>query len=619
MTKGLYGWMPPARLSSRRALALLLVLALTWAQVSMAVMVLLEGPPPGRPLIPPATSRSALFGLAALQILLIWRPAWRRMAFVLALMFGLVGAAPVYSAHYVILELIRAANQQGPPGVPAVSCVAGLLMAACLTHGMMYGLRAKQSFSKGSTRWGSGKALKKPVSGLLLGRLNRQLLRYNRDGHLMTIAATRSGKGVGTVIPNLLEYLGSVLVTDPKGENYAATAKYRSMRLGQQTVPLDPFRLAVTPADQPVWAINPLDLINLDGEDYVETAMLLADMIAGQSVDTKDSHWQLEAKALLFAYILHVASLDDRSACNLITVRQLITQPPEEMKKTWNRMKYSRIDQVREGAGRILQKSDRERSAVFSTAQSRTHFLASPRMQAVLKSTNVRLSSLKKGLMSLYLIIPREYLTVYAPWLRLMIACAYNVCTSRAETMANRSAPHHRVLFLLDEFANLGYMSNIKEAVSLGAGYGITLWLILQDLAQLRRTYKDEWESFVANSDVIQAFAIQDPFTSEKITGMLGTMTIWERRLAKASRREGSHLKAGYSEGSRPLIKPDELRRLHPDRQVLLVRPYQPVIADKLVYYRDPVFAARAAAVRERSPDLPNRGKVNDTSASVSG
>ena len=156
-------------------------------------------------------------------------------------------------------------------------------------------------------------------------------------------------------------------------------------------------------------------------------------------------------------------------------------------------------------------------------------------------------------------------------------------------------------------FANLGHMSIIKEAVSLGAGYGITLWLILQDLAQLRRTYKDDWESFLANCDVIQAFAIQDPFTSQKIAGMLGDMTIWERRLSKASRHEGSHLKSGYAEASRPLIKPDELRRLHPDRQVLLVRPYQPVIADKLVYYRDSVLAPRAHMCPDPERTCPNR------------
>ena len=593
------------------------VLSIAWAQVSQAVMTLIWGPLPGNIIMSLSAGRIVFFSLAILQVGLIWHTAWRRMAVALALVGGIIGAAPVYSPHLMVLALIRAANHQPFSSEPVISAAIGLVLAACLAHGMVYGLRTRHTHSKGSTCWGSGKALTNLDQGFLLGKLNRQLLRYNRDGHLMTIAATRSGKGVGTVIPNLLEHTGGAVVTDPKGENYAATARYRSQRLGQQTIPLDPFRLSEASENQRTWAINPLDLIDTDGEDYVETAMMLADMIVGQTFDAGGNHWQMEAKALMFTYILHVAASEERSTRNLITVRKLITEPPDDMKETLSRMQYSKVAQVVEGAGRILQKSERERSAVFSTAQSRTHFLTSPRMQAVLETTNVHLSYLQKGLLSLYLIIPREYLTVYASWLRLMIACAYNVCTSRPNMRAGKQKSRRRVLFLLDEFANLGYMSNIKEAVSLGAGYGITLWLILQDLAQLRRTYKDEWESFVANCDVIQAFAIQDPFTSQKVAGMLGEMTIWERRFSKASRREGSHLKSGYSEGSRPLIKPDELRRLHPDRQILLVRPFQPVVADKLVYYKDPVFAPRAGITRDSRLVLPKRDKSRDTSSQV--
>ena len=591
------------------------LLLIVWAQVSLAVMQLLGEPIAGRPIVRYTSSRLFLFGLAALQLILIWHAKWRTIAVALAAILGLVAAAPVYSPHRVVVAFVHGAHKEASSNVVIVSCVIGLVLAGWLAYGLVERLQAKKSFSKGSTKWGSGQALKRPASGLLLGKLDRQLLRYDRDGHLMTIAATRSGKGVGTVIPNLLEFPGSVLVTDPKGENYAATAGYRSKRLGQQTIALDPFQIVEQTGERPPWSMNPLDLVDLNGPDYVETAMMLADMIVGQPFHAGDSHWDSEAKALLFTYILYVAASNDPCASNLNTVRRLITQAPTDMDKTCRRMKVSKVDQVREGVGRILQKSDRERSAVYSTAQSRTHFLTSPRMQAVLNSTNVHLSSLKKGQLSLYLIIPREYLTVYASWLRLMISCAYTVCTTGVDTTSSRSRLNRRVLFLLDEFANLGYMSNIKEAVSLGAGYGITLWLILQDLAQLRRAYRDEWESFIANCDVIQAFSIQDPFTSEKIARMLGSMTIWERRLAKASRREGSHLKAQYSEASRALINPDELRRLHPNRQVLLVRPYQPVVADKLLYYKDPLFAGRAGLTISHLCVLSNRGKTSDTSA----
>ena len=212
------------------------------------------------------------------------------------------------------------------------------------------------------------------------------------------------------------------------------------------------------------------------------------------------------------------------------------------------------------------------------------------RMRRVLGRSTFRLDELPSGGMTVYLILPREHLSTFAPWLRLMITCCYHACTRSA---IQRQAPPRRTLFLLDEFANLGYMSTMREAISLGGGYGLSLWLILQDLAQLRREYRHEWESFMANSDVIQAFAIQDPFTSEKLARMLGETSIWRRRLLRTPRRDGSRLKADYDEDGRPLLRPEEFRRLHPARQVLLVRPYQPVVADKLIYYRDPLFAGR--------------------------
>ena len=376
-----------------------------------------------------------------------------------------------------------------------------------------------------------------------------------------------------------------------KGENYAVTSTWRRNHLGQEVVALDPFKLMKTHDDK-VASLNPMDFIDFGGEDYVETAMMLADMMIGRGHQVEESHWRMEAKGLLFSLILYVAESEDfQDERHLIKVRSLLTQDSDGMDETLKAMKESDFVQVKEGACRIEQKSDRERSGVFSTAQSHTHFLSSPRMQHVLTSTNCDLEDLRRGKMTVYIILPREYLSAFAPWLRLVISSCYYACTHDA---AKKPRPSQRIVFLLDEFANLGYMQNIKEAVSLGGGYGLTMWLILQDLAQLKREYRSEWESFLANCDVIQAFAIQDPFTSQKFAQLLGEMSIWQRRLNKGDRHKLGRMRAGYEEGSRPLLKPDELRRLHPDRQLLFVRPYQPVVADKFVYYEDPLTAPRA-------------------------
>ena len=591
MQERLYGWSAPSALGMRRAVSILVLFPLVSLQVTLAIMTLVWGPPTAVPLLPFEATRLMLLSIAGLAIPWLLRPTMRPVLIPLILVCCVIGASPVHSPHHAVRALAHALNTPDLMRTALLALFAGGFAGMLLTRGIILRADAQLSLAKGSTKWGNAQALKKPTEGLLLGKINNEYLRYDGDGHLITIAATRSGKGVGTVMPNLLSYTGSMIITDPKGENYAVTAAWRRDHLQQNIVVLDPFDLTKEGGFQTA-ALNPMDFIDINGKDYVETAMMLAEMIIGRGHRTEDSHWKLEAKGLLFSFILHVAS--DESLANdrhLIKVRQLLTQGSDDMGKTLCAMKDSHLLQVREGAHRIEQKSDRERSGVFSTAQSHTHFLSSPRMQYVLASTNCNLEELRKGKMTVYIVLPREYLSTFAPWLRLVISSCYYWCTHSA---AKKPTVTQRVVFLLDEFANLGYMQNIMEAVSLGGGYGLTMWLILQDLAQLKREYHSEWESFLANCAVIQTFAIQDPFTSQKIAQILGEMSIWQRRLNKDDGRKLGRMRAGYEESSRPLLKPDELRRLHPARQLLLVRPYQPVVADKLVYYKDPLTASRA-------------------------
>ena len=591
MQERLYGWSAPSALGMRRAVSILVLFPLVSLQVTLAIMTLVWGPPTAVPLLPFEATRLMLLSIAGLAVPWLLRPTMRPVLIPLILVCCVIGAAPVHSPHHAVRALAHALSIPDLMRTALLALFAGGFAGMLLIRGIILRAAAQLSLARGSTKWGNAQALKKPTEGLLLGKINNEYLRYDGDGHLITIAATRSGKGVGTVMPNLLSYTGSMIITDPKGENYAVTAAWRRDHLQQNIVALDPFDLTKEGGFQTA-ALNPMDFIDINGKDYVETAMMLAEMIIGRGHRTEDSHWKLEAKGLLFSFILHVAS--DETLANdrhLIKVRQLLTQGTDDMGKTLCAMKDSHLLQVREGAHRIEQKSDRERSGVFSTAQSHTHFLSSPRMQYVLASTNCNLEELRKGKMTVYIVLPREYLSTFAPWLRLVISSCYYWCTHSA---AKKPTVTQRVVFLLDEFANLGYMQNIMEAVSLGGGYGLTMWLILQDLAQLKREYHSEWESFLANCAVIQTFAIQDPFTSQKIAQILGEMSIWQRRLNKDDGRKLGRMRAGYEESSRPLLKPDELRRLHPARQLLLVRPYQPVVADKLVYYKDSLTASRA-------------------------
>ena len=477
--------------------------------------------------------------------------------------------------------------------------------------------------SHGTAAWGDGEALT-AGTGLLLGRKRKSrgtpsLLRYGGEGHLLTVAPTRSGKGTGSVIPNLLSYAGSVVVIDPKGENYAVTARCRRERLGHRTVALDPFDLLGSFGMAPSGAaFNPMDLISTSGTDLLEGASLLADMLVvstdGRS-GGENAFWVEEARALLSGLILYVAAKETDASGrpterrNLLRVREILTLPREDFRELTETMQRSTLASglVARSAARLLQKEDKERSGVVSTAQSHTHFLDAPRMARVMGRSTFEMRALKEERLSLYLILPAHHLDTYSRWLRLTVGCALNEMVRSPGPPGKQ--PAGRVLFLLDEFAQLGRMEPVVRAVSLLAGYGAQLWLFLQDLSQLKGTYPDRWQTFLANTDVLQAFGTNDHETARLFSDLTGEATIYvETGSESLSRSRGRHASRSegrsqsYAERSRKLLLPDEVRRLPQEAQLLFLGRQRPVLARKLNYLRDKAFVEREEPLFDPNP-----------------
>ena len=325
--------------------------------------------------------------------------------------------------------------------------------------------RQARSGAHGTARWDDGRALTRATVGRLIGRTKGRVLRYGGDGHLMTVAPTRSGKGVSTVIPNLLEHTGSVLVTDLKGENYAVTMSRRSTDLGQAVHALDPFDVVGGVA-----ALNPLDILSGRGDDAADDAAMLADMLVVRDMEgdrSGDRFWDDEARALLGGLILFASDQRDPRQRTLLYLRERLTGSPAELAQLWEDMSEADGEHaplIRRTASRILQKAERERAGVISSAQSHTHFLDSPRMARVLSHSTFGFDELKRSRLSVFLVLPPDRLDAYRRWLRLMIAIALRECPRVP------GRPGDRILFLLDEFPHLGPMSPVSQAVSLLAG-----------------------------------------------------------------------------------------------------------------------------------------------------
>jgi len=471
--------------------------------------------------------------------------------------------------------------------------------------------RKDRGDSHGSARFAS-KAERKAFQsedGLLIGRDigTGKLMRYDGPAHLLTLAPTRAGKGVGTVIPNLLTVPRSVLVIDPKGENARIAGEARK-RFGAVHI-LDPFGVTGLPAS----AYNPLGQLSPESLDLGEDAASLAEaLVMDPPGQQSDAHWNEEAKALLSGLIMFAVAHEDQDRKTLATVREYLTLPPEKFCALLELMQDSTAagGLIARAANRFLGKSDREAASVMSSAQRHTHFLDSPRIVAATARSDFQFSALRHDLTSIFLVLPPNRLDAYSRWLRLLVAQALQDIARDAEAAQAGSARLKQpALFLLDEFAALGRLEAVERAMGLMAGYGLQLWPILQDMSQLRDLYGARANTFVANAGVLQCFGVNDFETAKWLSQSMGKETIGYQT---ESHRPGDIATTTQHIAARDLMTPDEIMQIDPSVQLLRVQGKPVIIARKLRYFADREFdglylSPNAQPINSKSePATPN-------------
>ena len=409
--------------------------------------------------------------------------------------------------------------------------------------------------------------------GVLLGRHGRRLLRFDQPGHLLTLAPTRSGKGACGVIPNLLEYPGSVVTVDIKGENLAIAGRRR-----QAFGPV--WKLA--PFETESSCFNPLDFMR-DGEDAWEDAAMLAEMLVVPSGSEDAAFFESEARGLLTGIILYVATEVPKDRRNMAEVRRLITLSGRELGAVVEQMRRARHPVIRRTAGSFLQMADRLKASVLAQARTHTAIWDSERVARITARSDFSLEDLKEWPASLFLVVPPEHLDVYRPLVRLILGLAVRAM------IRNTNRPKHNVLFLVDEFPALGGMKPLEEGVAYLAGYSVTLWLFAQDLGQLQEVYgRERTRSIIANTNM-QTFGTADADTAEMLSRMLGNET---RRVRHKSKSRHSFIwpdydrfNVGDGETGRPLLTPDEIRCLGDELELIFIRGMRPILARKVPYY----------------------------------
>jgi len=481
---------------------------------------------------------------------------------------------------------------------------------------------ARSTDAHGSARWASAEEVAAAEllggEGLFLGVFKKRALehgaylRHQGPQHVLGFAPTRSGKGVGWVIPTLLTWRGSVLVHDIKGENWARTAGWRSAELGSRCLKFDP-----TCRDGSGVRYNPLLEVRR-GPEEVRDAQNIADMLVDPDGHGVKDHWDITAQEVLLGAILHVLYVGrDKSLRGCL---DLLTSPHARIENVLSEMlstehdsagqmgwidrptgSLTRTHPVVAGAARsLLNKSENERSSVISSAVKCLSLFRDEVVATNTAACDFAIEDLVRheSPVSLYLVVPPSDVSRTRPLIRLLINQIGRRLTEGLNPQEGEGADaRRRLLFMMDEFPTLGRLDFFQTQLAYLAGYGIQAFLIVQDLSQLYAAYGTN-ESIVSNCHVRVAFAPNKVETARLLSDMAGIMTVRKARRMYSGNRLSpwlSHVMESEEESQRPLITPDEVLRLPEDNAILFVAGHRPIWAMKARYFNDSRLARRAA------------------------
>jgi len=483
----------------------------------------------------------------------------------------------------------------------AFMAAGGALIAVFVAIGMSIwrAREAKKVNTYGSARWATeGEARAAGLlgpDGVILGRLDQHYLRHDGPEHVLCFAPTRSGKGVGLVVPTLLTWPGSAVVHDIKGENWQLTAACRA-RIGPV--------LLFDPTNPNSSAYNPLLEVRR-GPSEVRDVQNIADILVDpDGALERRSHWDKTSHSLLVGAILHVLYAEPDKT--LAGVANFLADPRRTIEATLRAMMATnhlgdRVHPVVASAAReLLNKSENERSGVLSTAMSFLGLYRDPIASAVTSRCDWRIDDLVNPgrPVTLYLVVPPSDISRTRPLIRLILNQIGRRLTEGLESARQRP----RLLLMLDEFPALGRLDFFEQAMAFMAGYRIKAFLIAQSLNQIAKAYGEN-NSILDNCHVRVAFSTNDERTARRISDSLGTATEMRAMKNYAGHRLSpwlGHLMVSRQETARPLLTPGEVMQLPADEALVQVSGVAPIRAKKARFYLDRELAARVASPPEK-------------------
>ncbi len=481
----------------------------------------------------------------------------------------------------------------------AIAGTGGFVGCGAAVFGSLWRARQRRNVTTyGSARWATDRDARRAgmfdEAGVYLGRLGSRYLRHGGPEHVMAFAPTRSGKGVGLVVPTLLGWTGSAVIHDIKGENWELTAGWRT-RFSHC--------LLFNPTDARSAKYNPLLEVRR-GADEVRDVQNIADILVDpEGALERRNHWEKTSHSLLVGAILHILYAEEEKT--LARVASFLSDPQRPFTATLRRMMTTNhlgtpdapmVHPVVASAAReVLNKSDNERSGVLSTAMSFLGLYRDPTVAEVTSQCDWRIANLVEGKspVSLYLVVPPSDISRTKPLIRLVLNQIGRRLTEHLHT--ENKPGRHKLLMMLDEFPALGRLDFFETSLAFLAGYGVRAFLIAQSLNQIEKAY-GEHNAILDNCHVRVCFATNDERTAKRISDALGTATEQRAMRNYAGHRLApwlAHVMVSRQETARALLTPGEVMQLPPTDELVLVSGSPPIRAKKLRYFEDRTFTAR--------------------------
>lgn len=455
---------------------------------------------------------------------------------------------------------------------------------------------------------------------------NFYYLRHSGPEHVLTYAPTRSGKGVGLVVPTLLSWGASAVITDLKGELWALTAGWRKTHARNKVLRFEP----ASSNGGVCW--NPLDEIRVGTEYEVGDVQNLATLIVDPDGKGMESHWQKTAFSLLVGVIIHALykAKNEGTPATLPSIDAMMADPNRDIGELWMEMAtYGHIDgqnhmAVGTAARDMMDRPEEEAGSVLSTAKSYLSLYRDPVVARNVSRSEFRIRDLMHAddPASLYIVTQPNDKARLRPLVRIMANMIVRLLADKMDFENGRPVAHYknRLLMMLDEFPSLGKLEIMQESLAFVAGYGIKCYLICQDINQLRsrETGYGHDEQITSNCHVQNAYPPNRVETAEHLSRLTGQTTIVKEQITTSGRRTAAMLgqvSRTFQEVQRPLLTPDECLRMPGPKKndkgeieeagdmVIYVAGFPAIYGKQPLYFKDPVFQARASIAPPKVSD----------------